>query len=108
MNPRAQQIAIAKAAHDHFELHPTDLNLMADGDGGWKEIPDYLYDLNAMHEAENALLGSEETWETYTEHLMTITVKKMGYAAADWVYRASAAIRAEAFLKTLNLWDDSK
>ncbi len=56
-------------------------------------IPDYLGDLNAMHEAEKALTG-EQSWQ-YVQLLS-------GYSNEGWC--ATAAQRAEAFLRTLGLW----
>ncbi len=98
MNRRAQQIAIAKAAHNHFELHPTDLNLMADGDGGWKEIPDYLHDLNAIHEATFELTPKQRS--EYCSVLVDVANAYVDFQTVE----ANAAERCEAFLKTLNLW----
>lgn len=60
--------------------------------------PNYLHDLNAMHEAEKVLLKMPEKRITYAHYLMNATCK-------DWAtFHATAAQRAEAFLKTLNLW----
>lgn len=71
-------------------------------------LPDYLHDLNAMVEAEEVLLkkGLEaldnfRTWERYCKFL----VNRLGI---DDAIHATAAQRAEAFLRTLNLWDDTK
>ena len=61
----------------------------------WK-LPDPPNDLNAMHEAEEQLFGKK--WHIYTGHLSHIC---SGYSSA---YHATAAQRAEAFLKTLGLW----
>lgn len=77
-------------------------------------VRDYLNDLNAMHQAEKAL--TDEQFFSYGEHLDKITLPEdkmqMCYVACPEVgmYRelicATAAQRAEAFLKTLNLWED--
>jgi hypothetical protein len=58
-------------------------------------VPDYLNDLNAMHDAEKALESNQE--QSYFELLHDV-------AGNLKFYRATAAQRAEAFLKTLNLW----
>ena len=60
--------------------------------------PDYLNDLNAMNEAEKVLTGYQQT-VTYSDNLMKI----VGYHTFDSAH-ATAAQRAEAFLRTLNLW----
>jgi hypothetical protein len=83
MTPEAQRIAIAEAC----------------GLTGWQEaraLPNYLNDLNAMHEAEKYL--TNEAFEVYIGKL-----RKM-FIARDNAHCATAAQRAEAFLRTLNLW----
>ena len=90
MNEQEQRIAIAEACGvsikgDYFEITP----------GIWApiaELPDYLNDLNAMHEVENYLKhGQRKRYETF------LNIYKFGVFS-------SAHERAEAFLKTLNLW----
>jgi hypothetical protein len=63
--------------------------------GKWDNIPDYSNDLNAMHDAERILTLLEE--QLYFETLHETAGNTM-------FYRATAAQRAEAFGKTLNLW----
>lgn len=70
-------------------------------------LPDYLSDLNAMHEAEKALtldqLPKYMAWLCYKVDL------RNDQLAFDWVRtHATAAQRAEAFLRTLNLYDSAK
>ncbi len=66
-------------------------------------------DLNAMHEAEKMMMDRGDDWGTYCDMLMDISVKRGGgYQNAEMVIHASAARRAEAFLRTLSLWDDTK
>ncbi len=62
-------------------------------------IPDYLNDLNAMHEAEMVL--DKEKCERYLTFLQGGTPR---YKLAWSVVCASAAQRAEQFIRTLNLW----
>lgn len=64
-------------------------------------LPDYFNDLNAMHEAEKKL--EDEKWDFLT-HLTKVL---MGYeGVTDWDRaHATAAQRAEAFGRTLNLWE---
>ena len=66
------------------------------------DLPDYLSDLNAMHEAEQKM----EYWDGYISNLKFICgdPQSEGYSTHK-AYRATAAQRAEAFLKTLNLWE---
>lgn len=65
---------------------------------GFDEIPDYCNDLNAMHEAEKTLFPHR--MHTYCDYL-----RNCADGTFEW-YRihTTARQRAEAFLKTLNLW----
>lgn len=74
--------------------------------------PDYLNDLNAMREAEKIL--TDEQWHEYYRFLYIITrpVEHQPQPGCDnhtkSFIHVSAAQKAEAFLKTLNLWDEDK
>ena len=103
MTPEAQRIAIAKACGWKMittkDCGPYPHGVDPNGDRMHTAIlPDYLADLNAMHEAEKVL-----TREQLTHYAC---VKLKGNISA--VVHATAAQRAEAFLRTLNLWDDTK
>jgi hypothetical protein len=112
MTPEAQRIAIAEAcgwkfrkAGSGFELlEPDGQRNCADTDPltNWQSfsyrLPNYLNDLNAMHEAEKVL--GKDHWHEYWKYLET-------YDANPYcVCFATAAQRCEAFLKTLGLWND--
>jgi hypothetical protein len=66
-------------------------------------IPDYLNDLNAMHEAEKILTHdqaysyTEFLWSQYPGHVLF----------NSYIWHATAAQRAEALLKALNLWKNA-
>jgi len=64
------------------------------------KIPDYLNDLNAMHEAENVLMHADLIFE-YGMHITT----DHHY---EHLLRATAAQRAEAFLRTIGKWEGEK
>jgi hypothetical protein len=71
--------------------------------GEWQyqdKIPNYCNDLNAMHEAEKIL--SDESHADYACELVK-TIRRNG----EWFesVSATAAQRAEAFLKTINKWE---
>ncbi len=63
-------------------------------------VPDYLNDLNAMHEAEKNLILKQQM--LYQGMIGKVTGNKC--PALFGQINATAAQRAEAFLKTLNLW----
>ena len=70
-----------------------------------KFLPNYHGDLNAMHEAEKVLMADWNLMNAYQNHELPKFVKSTN---SNWLCRATAAQRAEAFLKTLGLWEKSK
>jgi hypothetical protein len=62
-------------------------------------LPDYLNDLNAMRKAESTM-GDPQLWEEYEDNLAEV----MNHVG--WIWHASASERAEAFLRTLDLWEE--
>lgn len=69
-------------------------------------LPDYLNDLNAMHKAEKVI---RKSWDTYFEFLIKIRwrdAQPERHPADLSPAGATAAQRAEAFLKTLGLWEE--
>lgn len=115
MNEQAQRIAIAKfcgwqesigrrgRAQEDVSIWPVwSLN------GVEGELPDYTRDLNAMHEAEAKLQGREQ-FDAYNDAIydaMRVTAMTSPDDLADWPFHASAAVRAEALLRTLGLWTE--
>lgn len=107
MNETKQRIAIAEACGwTKCKCSPTWCeNWMPPGKKAFRcakaQLPDYLNNLDAMHEAVETLRfkdGAE--WYDYRTHLANIC-GSMGNCI-----QASAAQRAEAFLKTLGLWEE--
>jgi hypothetical protein len=110
MKPEEQRIAIAEACG--WKRTGVWLNFWISPCGKeFKEedgfpLPDYLNDLNAMHVAEKFIKAAH----IYNEKLELVV---LGYAlqnkdsiAEFMLRRATAAQRAEAFLRVLNLWKD--
>ena len=106
MTPEAQQIAIAEAC-GLSDISKIGERLMHGGTGIFLNVPDYLNDLNAMHEAEKVL--SRWQVEKYLDVLSGFTE---GRGNSDYVWYttvfATAAQRAEAFLRTIGKWEASK
>jgi hypothetical protein len=72
----------------------------------WK-LPDYLQDLNAMHEAWLTL--PHYLRDRFEGQLYSIVIGQAEFNRNDdapYITNATAAQRAEAFLKTLGLWED--
>lgn len=63
-------------------------------------IPDYLNDLNAMHDAEQVLTSEQVTSYVYSLELMNERWATPAFATASQ--------RAEAFLRTIGKWEESK
>jgi len=75
------------------------------GGGVARSWPNYPGDLNAMHAAWLKLSPSEK--ERFESELYSIIIGWSAYNNNDdagWITNATAAQRAEAFLRTLDLW----
>lgn len=71
----------------------------------WTYAPDYLNDLNAIHSAEKIL--TREQWSEYTANLnSSLSSGTQGICQA--ICHATGAQRAEAFLRTIGKWKDTK
>jgi hypothetical protein len=68
----------------------------------WDYCPNFCEDLNAMHEAEKILFETIENPNKYFDELDEICE-----VIADTI-TATAAQRAEAFLKTIGKWEDEQ
>ena len=114
MTPDEQRIAIAQAcgwkgiSPEHLTGYapwrptPYRERVMGDLDSiPLDPLPDYLNDLNAMHDAEKVLLS-----EHRRKYLQIIAGITLASDCLDQAVFATAAQRAEAFLRTLNLWTE--
>ena len=123
MSPEKQRIAIAEACEWKVEkLWNGELHGKPIGEQGpFRDVPDYLNDLNACHEFEEMIFDMYDpqsdiwVWAAYCDALVSVMFpesdedeenaeKLLGYTIM--AIRATAAQRCEAFLKTLNLWED--
>lgn len=101
MDPIQQRIKIAEACGIAVE----------DGDHSpgtpWPALPDYLNSLNAMHEAEQFYFTSYATSASFELRISFYCAElhKLLPPGAS-IAHATATQRAEAFLKTLNLWEE--
>jgi hypothetical protein len=115
MTPEQQRIKIAEACGWKIlkqEVHPTITYQWGLPPGFIHEenkaiIPNYLNDLNAMHEAEK-VFSSNQLMHYYFNLRDSFRLPSYMEATAMAItaFRATAAQRAEAFLKTLNLWEE--
>jgi len=98
MKPKEQRIAIAEACGwtKGYDWSRSD---------GIGVLPDYLNDLNAMHEAEKTLDDDQDL--EYSECLEPVVKARWGANNSCDMQRlrsATAAQRAEAFLRAINKW----
>ena len=107
MTPEQQRIAIAEAcgfinARMWGESCIACMGITSEGKyWGGLGVPDYLNDLNAMHEAEKMLrkpMKGSDT-DTIIGDRMHKYAELIGYA-----FDATANQRAEAFLRTIDKW----
>jgi hypothetical protein len=110
MNKEKQRIAIAEAI-GWTVINDTLCHVTPDRNGEPEiepiaRLPDYLSDLNSMHEAEKMM--TKDQWLWYTVNLLLAA--KDGSFVIDinmkTVAHASAAQRAEAFLRTIGKWEE--
>lgn len=114
MTAEAQRIAIATAcgwtvsegAHGVFYFPPG----VKPGSGfaGYRSlehVPDYLNDLNAMHEAEKILNNGQ--WALYDKWLLSVATPHQ-FVRYRHVIHSTTTQRAEAFLRTIGKWEDVK
>jgi len=138
MNEQDQRIAIAEACGAEWRVNKSGNRLLvfpqlynldgtcdlakADGterlaawDYIWREgcIPNYLHDLNAMHEAEKVLTDAQYT--QYENLMWDIIATQSKWQKVGGIMlpaerfrdsSATAAQRAEAFLRTIGKWKD--
>ena len=102
MTPEQQRIAIAESCGW------TDTQII-DGKYGQTDVPNYLNDLNAMHEAEKVLTVAQRI--TYANQIgVILSGGSVGRAIPNWwfIHEATASQRAEAFLRTIGKWEEAK
>jgi acyl-CoA thioesterase FadM len=130
MTPEAQRIAIAEACGKQVIYWRVDYNnhgrtssyiaKTEEAANSWPfrdggihlfvnvaAIPDYLADLNAMHEAEAVLDDRQQQCRNYVEELEHVLIRahEMSLDPSRFgMLHATAAQRAEAFLRTLGKW----
>jgi len=108
MTVESQRIAIAKACGWSYQnKHPrfgkqsvkswyfmnTEITVSSSS-----KLPDYLNDLNAMHEAEKTL--------DYND--LNDMEESVSFHFGVTPFHSTAAQRAEAFLRTIGKWEDAK
>ena len=98
MKPEQQRVAIAEACG--WKPDKRGLGWLSPH-GYYASEPDYLNDLNAMHEAENTL--TDKAHEEFRLNLYEVLGDD-----SRLIVSSTAAQRAEAFLLTIGKWEEAK
>ena len=118
MNNEKQRIAIAEArgmigpfenSEEWFENGDSDGCIIVLRDATGKRVANYLNDLNAMHEAEK-VLGADDKKKFASRLFDIVLFQREGLDQLDGWYlhvHATAAQRAEAFLRTIGKWEEA-
>lgn len=107
MTPKQINIAISEKC-GFTTIHPPEAEKWrplrgVDKDGKLTIVPNYHGSLDAMNDAEKVLTRRQQSqYTTYLKQLVQDTTVDTTYD----IVRATAPQRAEAFLRTLNLWKD--
>ena len=101
MTPEQQRIAIAEACGWKTGYRDPE---------AWHPLPDYLNDLNAMHDAEKVL--TQDQMIDYSRHVGKLVTSHLPASRAAWMdfklINSTAPQRAEAFLRTIGKWKECK
>ena len=118
MNPEKQRIAIAEACGWRMVTQYNKPEEIWKSSGGViraeSNLPDYLNDLNAMHNAEaQCEMHYDQKWiETIVmvshDVFRRDADRTDGWDWVSMVSRLSAAQRAEAFLRTIGKWEEEE
>ncbi len=98
MTPEQQRVAIAEACGWKTGYRDPE---------AWHPLPDYLNNLNAMHNAEKDVFQSSDLWQKFVFELI-LTSGGNGMSELDrlcCLVQSTAAQRAEAFLRTIGKWE---
>lgn len=118
MTPEEQRIALAEWAGWKYSpdanssiKHEAIMAWYRPGNSPWQleQLPDYLNDLNAVHELEEKLTAEQQFEYVYALNealgLVPLDSPASYREAVLWVFtHSTSAQRCEALLKTLNLW----
>ena len=105
MNPEQQRVAIAEACG--WKTDKRGFGWLSPR-GYYASEPDYLNDLNAMHDAEQVL--TDDQWPIYRDEIRLVVLGPIRMVS-DWCksdIHATASQRAEAFLRTIGKWEEAK
>ena len=104
MTPEAQRVAIAETMGFDVKMCPIHRSRHC---CSRETPPNYLCDLNAMHEVEKAWIIGELEPIWIAELSIAVHGRSPRKHTSNEMVRATAAQRAEAFLRTIGKWVES-
>ena len=107
MNKEKQRVAIAEICDRIYSYYHTDKGFLYgsnEGQVGRFKIPDYLNDLNSMHEAVMSLSICKRS--DFCVMLNKVMDQERNSVGWQNLIHATAEQRAEALLKTIGRWED--
>lgn len=115
MNAEKQRIAIAEACGWEV-MHPEQMMGFSSPTPECQEslLPDYLNDLNAMHEAEKVLNANQRVayacrlTEPVRDEIYNVIPHDLDYHVCFPALHTTASQRAEAFLRTIGKWEEQE
>jgi hypothetical protein len=122
MTPEQQRIAIAEACGWKSVRSEFSMKSWINSDGnhvgiGTDSLPNYLNDLNAMHDAEEHAIHNLMDADEWGEYGMLLKRShphglflngEVDYHDLATILHATASQRAEAFLRTIGKWEEAK
>ena len=107
MTPEKQRIAIGEKVLPLPIYNTMQMVIPGPQPGTWiGDIPDYLNDLNAVHEVEKLFASTQYFYELQTVCGMPRGLVIYDIESIKHLIIASAAQRCEALLRTWGLWED--
>ena len=103
LKQRRKFLAKPECIHQGIEPAPDDMQKREFWASG---VPNHLNDLNAMHEAERIVYQTQSAdWAgRYNQALCDVADRATDTLEYNWEWHATAAQRAEAFLRTIGKW----
>lgn len=103
MTPEQQRIKIAETCGWKIAINSPSWSYYRPDGKGWNgDLPDYLNDLNAMHEAEKIMKNRQKA-----KYQRLISDRPASNLFLQFsAISATAEQKARAFLKVMNLWEE--
>lgn len=113
MNNEKQRIAIAEACGWKTTSDSPNWTYYRPDGRGWNgSLPDYLNDLNAMHEAESILDANQRVkyasliTRQFIDEIYQVIPNNLNFPICFPAINVKAEVKAENFLRAIGKWED--